>query len=111
MTRITRRELLARFDLDPQRCVVVPNGLDPRFESPPGGQPHEDTPAGPYFLFVGTLEQRKNLHRLIAAFAGCDPEHRTGVEQGSHDELMQRRGVYWRLYQLQYQEQEQENDS
>lgn len=28
------------------------------------------------------------------------------VEQGSHEELMKRRGVYWRLYQLQYQEQE-----
>jgi ABC-type multidrug transport system fused ATPase/permease subunit len=28
------------------------------------------------------------------------------VEQGSHEELMKRGGVYWRLYQLQYQEQE-----
>ena len=28
------------------------------------------------------------------------------VEEGSHDELLARRGVYWRLVQLQYQDQE-----
>ena len=28
------------------------------------------------------------------------------VEEGTHEALMARRGVYWRLYQLQYQEQE-----
>ena len=28
------------------------------------------------------------------------------VETGSHEELLQRRGVYWRLYQLQYADQE-----
>jgi ATP-binding cassette, subfamily B, multidrug efflux pump len=28
------------------------------------------------------------------------------VEQGRHDELLKQRGVYWRLYQLQYQDQE-----
>lgn len=28
------------------------------------------------------------------------------VEQGRHEELLKQRGVYWRLYQLQYQDQE-----
>ncbi len=28
------------------------------------------------------------------------------VEVGSHDELLRRRGVYWRLYQIQYRDQE-----
>lgn len=28
------------------------------------------------------------------------------VEQGKHEELLKQRGVYWRLYQLQYQDQE-----
>lgn len=28
------------------------------------------------------------------------------VEEGKHEELLQARGVYWRLYQLQYQDQE-----
>jgi ATP-binding cassette subfamily B protein len=28
------------------------------------------------------------------------------VEQGTHDELLALRGVYWRLYQLQYRRQE-----
>ncbi len=33
------------------------------------------------------------------------------VERGKHDELLQQRGVYWRLYQLQYQDQEAERSS
>jgi ATP-binding cassette subfamily B protein len=28
------------------------------------------------------------------------------VEEGTHEELLERRGVYWRLYQLQYQDEE-----
>lgn len=28
------------------------------------------------------------------------------VEQGKHEELLKQRGIYWRLYQLQYQDQE-----
>ena len=28
------------------------------------------------------------------------------VEQGKHEELLRQKGVYWRLYQLQYQDQE-----
>jgi ABC-type multidrug transport system fused ATPase/permease subunit len=28
------------------------------------------------------------------------------VEEGKHNELLEARGVYWRLYQLQYQDQE-----
>jgi ABC-type multidrug transport system fused ATPase/permease subunit len=28
------------------------------------------------------------------------------VEQGKHEDLLRQKGVYWRLYQLQYQDQE-----
>lgn len=70
----TRRALLARFRLHPSRIVVVPNGVDSRF------QPVRDPVAlaalrerfvlpEHFFLYVGTLQPRKNLVRLIKAFA------------------------------------------
>jgi glycosyltransferase involved in cell wall biosynthesis len=43
----------------------------------PGGATH---PAGLRFLFVGTIEPRKNLKRLIEAWIGIPPEQRAGAE-------------------------------
>jgi glycosyltransferase involved in cell wall biosynthesis len=45
---------------------VVHEGLDPRFESDGGTLPEEVS--GPYLLFVGTLEPRKNISGIIKAF-------------------------------------------
>jgi glycosyltransferase involved in cell wall biosynthesis len=58
-----RRAAIARFRLDAARVVAVPLAASSQFrpvESPP--------PARPYFLFVGTLEPRKNIARLIEAW-------------------------------------------
>lgn len=61
----TRTQLLRRFSPDPERCLVLPNSLDPSFVVPASsGQPER-----PYFLTVGTIENRKNVHRLAEAFA------------------------------------------
>jgi glycosyltransferase involved in cell wall biosynthesis len=51
---------------------VVPNGIDDRFGEPPGAAPVE----GPYILFVGTPEPRKNLPRLLEAVASLASEGR-----------------------------------
>lgn len=72
----TRGRLLARFDLAPNRCVVVPNSLDRSFALPPEGDPHPATPGGPYLLTVGTIETRKNLQRVLEAFAAAAIPHR-----------------------------------
>jgi glycosyltransferase involved in cell wall biosynthesis len=45
------------------RLRVVPNGIDAVFSEPAGPPPVD----GPYILFVGTPEPRKNLERLAAA--------------------------------------------
>jgi glycosyltransferase involved in cell wall biosynthesis len=60
----TANDLTALAKIDHNRIRVVPNGIDPIFfewnREPP-------TLEGPYVLFVGTPEPRKNLNRLIEA--------------------------------------------
>jgi glycosyltransferase involved in cell wall biosynthesis len=58
-----RRAAIERFQLDPERVAAVPLGASEAFrpvDVPP--------PAVPYFLFVGTLEPRKNIARMIEAW-------------------------------------------
>jgi glycosyltransferase involved in cell wall biosynthesis len=58
-----RRAAIARFRLDGERVVAVPLAASSHF------RPVEVAPPSrPYFLFVGTLEARKNIGRLIEAW-------------------------------------------
>ena len=58
-----RRAAISRFKLDEERAAAVPLAASNHFR-PVEAEP----PATPYFLFVGTLESRKNIARLIAAW-------------------------------------------
>lgn len=68
----TRRDLMAAYGLPPERVTVIPEAADPRFRL----QPPEAVAAvracyglpDRYLLFVGTVEPRKNLSRLLTAF-------------------------------------------
>ncbi|MGC8792996.1 MAG: glycosyltransferase family 4 protein [Bryobacteraceae bacterium] len=61
-TEAVRREATERFHIPPSQIVAVPLAASPRFRPVPA-------PAGsPYFLYVGTLEPRKNLVMLLDAF-------------------------------------------
>jgi glycosyltransferase involved in cell wall biosynthesis len=57
-----RQEVIARFELSPDRVVAVPEAAADWLA------PVETRPAVPYFLFVGTIEPRKNLPLLIEAW-------------------------------------------
>jgi len=57
-----RREAIRHFNLQPGRVVAVPEAAAHWF------RPVETAPAAPYFLFVGTLEPRKNLDKLLEAW-------------------------------------------
>ena len=69
----TRQDLLRCYALPPAKVRTVPLGVEPRF------RPQEPRAAralvaaqygltGSYLLFVGTLEPRKNLRRLLLAY-------------------------------------------
>ena len=70
----TKRDLMAFLDAPEGKIVVIPEAPDPIY------QPLDDAAAssaiaaghglhGPYFLFVGTIEPKKNLKSLIEAYA------------------------------------------
>jgi glycosyltransferase involved in cell wall biosynthesis len=61
------------FGFDVRRFVEIPNGVD--FESGAGGAPsaaiREVIEAGPFILFLGRINWKKGLDRLIAALPGA----------------------------------------
>jgi glycosyltransferase involved in cell wall biosynthesis len=80
-SEFSRTRLLSRYDVDPDRVLVVPPAVVPAFPSGPGtsvafeglGLP------SPYVLAVGDLHPRKNIERLIRAIALV---RRGGIELG-----------------------------
>lgn len=68
----TRRDLVARYDVPPDKVVVSYPGLAPHFR-PVAAQTVEAArrqyDLGEYVLAVGTLQPRKNYGRLLEAFA------------------------------------------
>lgn len=66
-SRHTHDALVRRFPATRGRALVIPNAVPDRMPSRTRGEfPRLEEP---YLLFVGTLELRKNLPRLLEAFA------------------------------------------
>jgi glycosyltransferase involved in cell wall biosynthesis len=57
-----RKQVIERFRLAPEQVVAIPEAAAPWF------RPTEAPGGAPYFLFVGTLEPRKNLPVLLEAW-------------------------------------------
>ena len=64
-----RQEVIARFQLSPDRVAAVPEAAAEWLA------PLAVRPVQPYFLFVGTLEPRKNLPLLVAAWREVRKRH------------------------------------
>ena len=67
---IVRKAAIERFRLPPERVVAVPEGAPSwlrRVQVP--------APSRPYFLFVGTVEPRKNLEVCVAAWREVREQH------------------------------------
>ena len=64
-----RKQAIERFRLRPERIVAVPEAAASWF------RPVPTAPATPYFLFVGTLEPRKNLPALVEAWREVRRHH------------------------------------
>ena len=70
-THAVRRQVIDYFRLHPARVVAVPLGASP------GLRPVAVTPGRtPYFVFVGTLEPRKNLGMLLNAWRTVCARHK-----------------------------------
>ncbi len=70
ISQATKDDLVRHYGADPARITVVHHGLSPNFR--PVSDPAVSARHGlnrPYFLYVGTIQPRKNLERLIEAFA------------------------------------------
>jgi glycosyltransferase involved in cell wall biosynthesis len=68
ISQATADSLLARFPVARGKVTVAPLGISPALSSPTAEELEELPPPG-FVLAVGTLEPRKNLPRLVAAYA------------------------------------------
>jgi glycosyltransferase involved in cell wall biosynthesis len=71
VSEFTRRDLLDRYGLDPERVVAIPNGVAARFRPDPRAAAQARATFGlerPFVLFVGALQPRKNAVTLVEAF-------------------------------------------
>ena len=69
----SRRDVIERVRVDPENVSVFPMPVHPQYRNPAF-----DRAAAypePYVLCVGTIEPRKNLRRLVAAFEEAAPDH------------------------------------
>jgi glycosyltransferase involved in cell wall biosynthesis len=83
VSECTRRDLIAAYSLPAEKITVVHEAADPRFSPQPpekvaAARAHYSLPER-YLLFVGTIEPRKNLIRLLAAFEAL---HAEGLTDG-----------------------------
>ena len=65
-----RKQALNRFGLSPERVVAIPEAASSFFRPIP-----VETSGTPYFLYVGTLEPRKNIGVLIEAWRELRNRH------------------------------------
>jgi glycosyltransferase involved in cell wall biosynthesis len=72
VSEFTRSRLIELFSLNPAKVSVVLNGIGPEFAPREGNEISRTKQrlgiAGPYVLYVGSLEPRKNLARLLSAW-------------------------------------------
>jgi alpha-1,3-rhamnosyl/mannosyltransferase len=82
ISRATERDLLARFPAARGKTLAAPLAADERFFAAPGAAALDDLRARhgldrPFVFAAGTLEPRKNLPRLVEAYAGLPDDVRS----------------------------------
>ncbi len=72
ISETTRNDLLRFYRVPEEKIRVIPHGVDPHFTPQPLEAQHRARGRyglrGPYVLYVGTIQPRKNLVRLVRAF-------------------------------------------
>lgn len=72
--RCTKEDIINRFNFPAERISVIPLGVSDRFLNMGKEKNVRSNFNGKYILAVGTLEPRKNIQRLIDAYATLDTE-------------------------------------
>jgi glycosyltransferase involved in cell wall biosynthesis len=71
VSECTRQDAIRILRLDPARVTTIHSGVgEPFFKAAPARR------ARPYFLYVGTIEPRKNIETLLDAWAALPPSLR-----------------------------------
>ncbi len=82
----TKDDLIKKVGIGPEKVEVVCEGVDRKLfkqvksDLLVNSLKHYNLEPGNYYLFVGTVQPRKNLERLIKAFACLHPAHLRGVQ-------------------------------
>jgi glycosyltransferase involved in cell wall biosynthesis len=79
VSQCTKNDLVEHFGVDPGRVSVVPLGVDPSLRPLPRDEIDRALAPfglayGTYLLFLGTIEPRKNLGRLLDAVSVAGPD-------------------------------------
>jgi glycosyltransferase involved in cell wall biosynthesis len=87
-SQATRDDLLEHYPVDPDRVRVIHHGVDAeRFRRPPEGIIEQTRRRhgidGPYLLFLGGIEPRKNLPAIVRSFAELPDDVRLVIGGGS----------------------------
>lgn len=102
ISEFVRREVQMEFDVPAEKLAVVHHGVDARFRPVPEARAIVARELGiqrPYLLFLGQMKRRKNIHRILEAFAqvradGYDLDlvlaGRRGTTSEGMDELIDR---------------------
>jgi glycosyltransferase involved in cell wall biosynthesis len=84
VSEFSRAALVERYGLSPEKVLVTPNGVDRGAFRPmgtvPGGVRERYRLDQPFVLSVGRIEPRKNLPRLIRAFARVRERLEAGIQ-------------------------------
>ena len=78
MSNATRTDLVRLFPHAASTSTTISLAADPAFSAPVAAPGHPALEGKPYVLAVSTLEPRKNLERLIAAWSSLDAGARAG---------------------------------
>ena len=81
----SKKDILAFFNVSPEKIVVTPNAIDNRFSLPPSEEHVVNTReryqlSHSYLLYVGNIKPHKNLERLIEAFHLVRQQGRSELE-------------------------------